>query len=58
MKLTKDFRALGDKREFMYLTSAKSRAELKPFLELVKAQGDLYRITKYDGRFILWDARV
>ena len=57
MKLTKWFKINGEDYEFMYLCSAKTKAALKPLVEFVKAQGDMYRITRHFGKYVIWDAR-
>jgi len=53
------FFTVGDeKREFMYLDTARTKAELGPVIWFVKSQGDLYRVTRLkDGRYEIWDAR-
>ena len=51
------FRVYGDTRTFMYLYGAPTKAELQPFIQMVKGQGDLYRITKWKGGYEIWDAR-
>jgi len=42
----------------MYLYGASNKAELQPLIQMIKEQGDLYRITKYNNGYELWDARV
>lgn len=53
----KSFKVNGEDHAFMYLYGADTKSELKPFIELVKGQGDMYRITKEYGRYHIWDAR-
>jgi len=58
MKLTKWFKINGEEREFMYLYGSLNRCELQPFINLVKSQGDLYRVVKSQAYYELWDARI
>ena len=51
------FKVNGEDREFMYLFGSIDRTQLQPFIDLVKKQGDFYRITQYRNHFIIWDAR-
>lgn len=58
MKLTKWFKVNEEAREFLYLFGAETKDELKPFIDFVKQQGDMYRITKQYEHYHIWDARI
>lgn len=58
MDWTRWFKVKGEDREFMYLFEGDTKKELQPFIQAVKGQGDLYRITKEKGRYFIYDARV
>jgi len=55
--LFKFFKVKGENRKFMYLFGSQNRKELEPFIDIVKGQGDLYRITHDRFGYIIWDAR-
>ncbi len=57
MKLNKWFKINGSDREFMYLYSTTDKIELQQVKDFVKAQGDIYRVTKRNGKYTIWDAR-
>lgn len=52
------FKVNGSDREFMYLIKTPTRQELDQYIEWVKGQGDIYRVTKEKTGYVLWDARV